>query len=256
MITSPPLLPAPLLKDRVPPTPALEITSPASTEVIDPNIALAAPLAIDTDPDSPEALSPLLTNKDPEPPNDFPLSIVNSPDLTAPSADFSVTSPDVCRRLSPLTILMEPPFSESPRPAAIDTSDPTAPDPDDRINIPPTTLTEFVLEPTDNTKSPDDPSIAFPVETCTLSLDTPLLLPTITDPLRPLPLTPLTNSTLPPTPEEGEAPPRTVTLPPTLLEEPPTTNTSPPTLPADSPPDIVTAPPTNEPAPEPAEITT
>jgi hypothetical protein len=155
MLTSPPLLPSPLVKVRVPPTPVEEITSPAFTDVPEPNIALPTPPAIDTEPDSPDSLSPLLSDKDPDPVTDFPLAMLTIPELKAPSADCRDTSPEDCAELSPLRMLTEPPFNEAPCPAATETSEPAAPDPDDRLNMPP--VNESELEPTDSFKSPAEP---------------------------------------------------------------------------------------------------
>jgi hypothetical protein len=209
---------------------------------------------METEPASPDSLSPLLTNKDPEPLTDLPLATLNEPELKALSADLTDTSPDACAELAPLRMLTEPPRKEAPCPAAIETSEPAAPEPDERLNMPPRNESE--LEPTDKARSPEAPCVASPVEIWTKSLDAPALLPMVTDPLRPLTLPPLINSTLPPADAEVEDPPRTKTLPPILPEEPPLTDTSPPVLAADSPPDTNTAPPTEEEAPTPAEIST
>jgi len=69
---------------------------------------------METDPAAPDSLSPLLTAKDPESLSDFPLPMLNDPELKAPSADFIDTSPEEKAELAPLRMWTEPPLNEAP----------------------------------------------------------------------------------------------------------------------------------------------
>jgi hypothetical protein len=162
---------------------------------------------METVPASPDALSPLSILTGPDPLADLPLAKLKDPERKALSADTIDTSPDDWPELAPLTMPTDPPPSDSPLPATIETSAPPAPDPEDKLNIPERKVSE--LKPTERDKSPDEPSTPSPVEIRTKSLDDPVLLPRVIEPLRPLTLPPLINSTFPPVDINVDDPPRT-----------------------------------------------